>query len=39
MRLPLTHYPDFAIGQPFLDEIISHPAPDALKLPKLYARP
>jgi uncharacterized protein len=28
MRLPLTGYPDFAIWQPFLDEIISHPAPD-----------
>ena len=24
-----SRYPDFAIWQPFLDEIISHPAPDA----------
>lgn len=28
MRLPLTGYPDFAIWQPYLDEIITHPAPD-----------
>jgi len=28
LRLPLTGYPDFATWQPFLDEIISHPAPD-----------
>ena len=28
LRLPLTNYPDFATWQPFLDEIISHPAPD-----------
>ncbi|MBV9825001.1 MAG: CocE/NonD family hydrolase [Alphaproteobacteria bacterium] len=28
MHLPLTGYPDFAIWQPFLDEIITHPAPD-----------
>jgi uncharacterized protein len=28
MRLPLTGTPDFATWQPFLDEIISHPAPD-----------
>jgi putative CocE/NonD family hydrolase len=28
MHLPLTGYPDFASWQPFLDEIISHPAPD-----------
>ncbi|HWB51050.1 MAG TPA: CocE/NonD family hydrolase [Stellaceae bacterium] len=31
MRLPLTAYPDFAAWQPFLDEIISHPAPDAFR--------
>jgi hypothetical protein len=31
MRLPLTGYPDFATWQPFLDEIISHPAPDAFR--------
>jgi putative CocE/NonD family hydrolase len=28
MRLPLAGTPDFATWQPFLDEIISHPAPD-----------
>jgi predicted acyl esterase len=31
MRLPLAHYPDFAIWQPFLDEVITHPAPDAFR--------
>jgi len=31
LRLPLTRYPDFALWQPFLDEIISHPAPDAFR--------
>ncbi len=31
MRLPLTHYPDFSTWQPFLDEIITHPAPDAFR--------
>src|SRR5439155_8719134 len=31
LRLPLTRYPDFATWQPFLDEIISHPAPDAFR--------
>jgi predicted acyl esterase len=25
----LTEYPDFSLSQPFLDEIITHPAPDA----------
>ena len=28
MRLPLSRYPDFSTWQPFLDEILSHPAPD-----------
>src|SRR5216684_3231824 len=28
MRLPLSGYPDFATWQPYLDEIITHPAPD-----------
>ena len=28
LRLPLTGYPDFSLWQPFLDEIITHPAPD-----------
>jgi uncharacterized protein len=31
MRLPLSGYPDFVIWQPFLDEIITHPAPDAFR--------
>lgn len=28
MRLPLSGYPDFTTWQPYLDEIIGHPAPD-----------
>jgi putative CocE/NonD family hydrolase len=31
LHLPLTGYPDFALWQPFLDEIISHPGPDAFR--------
>jgi putative CocE/NonD family hydrolase len=31
LRLPLTRYPDFATWQPFLDEILSHPAPDEFR--------
>ena len=31
MHLPLAGYSDFATWQPFLDEIISHPAPDAFR--------
>ena len=31
LRLPLTHYPDFSTWQPFLDEILSHPAPDVFR--------
>ncbi|MFZ2005869.1 MAG: CocE/NonD family hydrolase, partial [Stellaceae bacterium] len=31
LRLPLTGYPDFATWQPFLNEIISHPAPDEFR--------
>ncbi|MPZ45313.1 MAG: CocE/NonD family hydrolase [Betaproteobacteria bacterium] len=31
MHLPLLNYPDFATWQPFLDEILSHPAPDAFR--------
>jgi len=31
MHLPLLHYPDFATWQPFLDEILSHPASDAFR--------
>jgi uncharacterized protein len=38
MRLPLAQYPDFAIGQPFLDEIITHPAPDAFRAAHNFRR-
>ncbi|HEY1796072.1 MAG TPA: CocE/NonD family hydrolase [Stellaceae bacterium] len=31
LRLPLTGYPDFATWQPFLDEIVTHPAPDEFR--------
>ncbi|MFH1604663.1 MAG: CocE/NonD family hydrolase [Pseudomonadota bacterium] len=31
MRLPLSRYPDFSTWQPFLDEIITHPAPDSFR--------
>jgi uncharacterized protein len=31
MRLPLSGYPDFSVLQPYLDEIIRHPAPDAFR--------
>jgi putative CocE/NonD family hydrolase len=38
MRLPLTRYPDFATGQPFLDEIITHPAPDGFRAAHNFRR-
>jgi putative CocE/NonD family hydrolase len=31
LRLPLLDYPDFSTWQPFLDEILSHPGPDAFR--------
>src|SRR5215831_16899151 len=31
MHLPLTGYPDCSVWQPYLDEILSHPAPDAFR--------
>jgi len=31
LHLPLIGYPDFAAWQPFLDEIVSHPAPDRFR--------
>lgn len=31
MHLPLRGYPDFSTWQPYLDEIIGHPAPDAFR--------
>jgi putative CocE/NonD family hydrolase len=38
MRLPLARYPDFSIWQPFLDEILSHPAPDAFRAQHNFRR-
>ena len=38
MRLPLSGYPDFATWQPFLDEIITHPAPDAFRAAHNFRR-
>jgi putative CocE/NonD family hydrolase len=38
LRLPLTGYPDFATWQPFLDEIISHPAPDRFRAAHNFRR-
>ena len=38
MRLPLTGYPDFATSQPFLNEIITHPAPDAFRVAHNFRR-
>jgi putative CocE/NonD family hydrolase len=31
MHLPLTGYPDFSVFQPYLDEILRHPAPDEFR--------
>jgi len=31
MHLPLTGYPDFSTWQPYLDEILRHPAPDEFR--------
>lgn len=31
LRLPMTGYPDFSVWQPFLDEILTHPAPDEFR--------
>jgi putative CocE/NonD family hydrolase len=38
MRLPLSGYPDFATWQPFLNEIITHPAPDAFRAAHNFRR-
>ncbi|MGH7045242.1 MAG: CocE/NonD family hydrolase [Stellaceae bacterium] len=38
LRLPLVGYPDFSIWQPFLDEIISHPAPDRFRAAHNFRR-
>jgi uncharacterized protein len=38
LRLPLTHYPDFATWQPFLDDIITHPAPDEFRAAHNFRR-
>src|SRR5262249_10928783 len=31
MHLPLTGYPDLSLWQPYLDEILRHPAPDEFR--------
>lgn len=31
LRLPLTDYPNFSTWQPFLNDLITHPAPDAFR--------
>ena len=38
MRLPLSHHPDFTAWQPFLNEIITHPAPDAFRTAHNFRR-
>jgi putative CocE/NonD family hydrolase len=38
LALPLKGYPDFATVQPFLDEILSHPAPDAFRAAHNFRR-
>jgi len=38
MRLPLSGYPDFTTWQAFLDEIITHPAPDAFRAAHNFRR-
>jgi uncharacterized protein len=38
LHLPLSSYPDFALWQPFLDEIIGHPAPDLFRAAHNFRR-
>ena len=38
MRLPLTQHPDFATWQPFLDELFTHPGPDAFRAAHNFRR-
>lgn len=38
MRLPLAGYPDFSVWQPFLDEIVTHPAPDEFRAAHDFSR-
>lgn len=38
MQLPLAGYPDFATWQPFLDEIVTHPAPDGFRAAHNFRR-
>ncbi len=38
LSLPLAGYPDFATWQPFLDEIVSHPAPDTFRAAHNFRR-
>jgi hypothetical protein len=38
MRLPLSGYPDFSVWQPYLDEILRHPAPDEFRAGIIFVR-
>jgi len=38
MHLPLSAYPDFTTWQPYLDEIITHPAPDEFRAQHNFRR-
>ena len=38
LRLPMTDYPDFSVWQPFLNELITHPAPDAFRAAHNFRR-
>ena len=38
MRLPLSDYPDFTKWQPYLNEIITHPAPDQFRAQHNFRR-
>jgi uncharacterized protein len=38
MHLPLSGYPNFSIGQPWLDEIITHPGPDEFRAQHNFRR-
>jgi len=38
LRLPMTSYPDFSTWQPHLDEILTHPEPDAFRAAHDFSR-
>lgn len=38
LHLPLTDYPDFSLWQPFLNELITHPAPDDFRAAHNFRR-